>query len=93
MNPWDRIKKELEAKLSPESYQNWIGRIDYVGMDGFTLIVSVPDEATKRWIEAEYAAEVLLDGAQVGLGHRSRGIHHSLPAGLRSTSNRAGQFR
>ena len=34
MNPWDRIKKELESKLSPESYQNWISRIEYMGMDG-----------------------------------------------------------
>ena len=60
MNPWDRIKKELEAKLSPESYQNWISRLDYMGIDGVTLVVGVPDEGTKRWMEAEYATEVLL---------------------------------
>ncbi len=68
MNPWDRIKKELEAKLSPESYQNWIGRLDYMGMDGFTLMVNVPDETTKKWIEAEYATEVLLVARKLGLG-------------------------
>jgi chromosomal replication initiator protein len=67
MNPWDRIKKELEAKLSPESYQNWITRIEYIGMDADTLVLSVPDEGTRRWIEAEYAAEVLTVARRVGL--------------------------
>jgi chromosomal replication initiator protein len=67
MNPWDRIKKELESKLSPESYQNWITRIEYMGIDGLTLVVSVPDENTKRWIESEYAAEVLQVARQLGL--------------------------
>ena len=67
MNPWDRIKKELEIKLSPESYQNWISRIEYIGMDGVTLLVSVPDETTKQWIAAEYAAEVLQVSKRLGL--------------------------
>ena len=67
MNPWDRIKKELEIKLSPESYQNWISRIEYMGIDGLTLMVGVPDEATKRWMEAEYAAEVLVVARRLGL--------------------------
>ncbi len=67
MNPWERIKKELETKLSPESYHNWISRIDYMATDGTALIVSVPDEGTKKWTEAEYNSEVLLAAARLGL--------------------------
>jgi chromosomal replication initiator protein len=67
MNPWDRIKKELEAKLSPESYQNWICRIQFMGIDGVTLTASVPDEGTRRWMEAEYASEVLMAARRLGL--------------------------
>ena len=67
MNPWDRIKTELEAKLSPESYQNWISRIEYTGIDGLTLMVGVPDEGTKKWMETEYANIVLLVARQLGL--------------------------
>src|SRR5271156_1606792 len=67
MNPWDRIKKELETNLSPESYQNWISRIEFMGMDGLTLVLSVPDETTRRWIETEYAAQLLRVGRQLGL--------------------------
>jgi chromosomal replication initiator protein len=68
MNPWDRIKHELEAKLSPESYQNWIGRTFFARLEGSTLSVTAPDESTKRWMESEYAAQVVLIARQLSLG-------------------------
>ena len=68
MNPWDRIKKELEAKLSPESYQNWISRTVFARLEGTTLGVTVPDEATKRWMETEYAAQLIEIARQLRLG-------------------------
>ena len=67
MNPWDRIKKELEIKLSPESYQNWISRTTYASTDGTTLIVSVPDEGVRRWMETEYSDEVLEAARRAGV--------------------------
>jgi chromosomal replication initiator protein len=78
MNPWDRIKKELETKLSAESYQNWISRIEYMGIDGLTLVVLAPDEGTKRWIETEYATEVLLVARQLGLAIER--VDYTLPS-------------
>jgi chromosomal replication initiator protein len=68
MNPWDRIKHELEAKLSPESYQNWIGRTFFARLEGSTLSVTAPDESTKRWLESEYSAQVALIARQLSLG-------------------------
>ncbi len=65
MNPWDRIKKELEAKLSPESYQNWISRTAFLGLDGATLVVSVADEGARKWMETEYATEVMQAARQI----------------------------
>jgi len=67
MNPWDRIKKELEAKLSPESYQNWIKRTIFARLEGDALVVAVPDEGNKKWLETEYAGQVLLIARQLGL--------------------------
>jgi chromosomal replication initiator protein len=67
MNPWDRIKKELEAKLSPESYQNWISRTAFLGLDGVTLTVSVADEGARKWMETEYATEVMQAVQQIHL--------------------------
>ena len=74
MNPWDRIKHELEAKLSPESYQNWIGRTSFARLEGTTLSVTAPDESTKRWMESEYAAQVTADRTAAQPGHRARGV-------------------
>jgi len=67
MNPWDRIKKELESKLSPDSYQNWINRTVYAGLDGATLLVTVPDEGTRKWMESEYNSEVLSAARRLGV--------------------------
>jgi len=77
MNPWDQIKRELERKLSPESYQNWISRTVFLGIDGDTLVVSVPDEGTKKWMESEYAAVVLETAQQNGL--KIRRVEYMLP--------------
>jgi chromosomal replication initiator protein len=58
MNPWDQIKKELESRLSSESFQNWVSRTSFAGMDGETLLVWVPDAETKAWMESEYTDQV-----------------------------------
>src|SRR5579863_4204408 len=69
MNPWDLVKKQLELKLSPQSFQNWVSRTSLWQIDGETLVVSVPDEQTKTWMETEYAHEVLgmVRGLSMGL--------------------------
>ena len=58
----------LEPKLSPESYQNWISRTVFARLEGTTLGVTVPDEATKRWMETEYAAQLIEIARQLRLG-------------------------
>ncbi len=68
MNPWDRIKKELEKILSPESYQNWIGRTAFARLEGSTIGVAAPSEETKRWLEAEYSGHVLAIARMLGMG-------------------------
>src|ERR1017187_8982738 len=65
MNLWDRIKQELEAKLGPANYQKWIRRTAFARLEGGTLFVNVADEAARKWIETEYAAEVLAIARQV----------------------------
>ncbi|HTT63937.1 MAG TPA: chromosomal replication initiator protein DnaA [Bryobacteraceae bacterium] len=85
MNPWDRIKKELEAKLSPESYQNWISRIEFVGIDGATLMLGAPDESTKKWMETEYASEVLPVARRLGLAIER--VEYMLPSPVRESND------
>ncbi|MGA3044968.1 MAG: DnaA N-terminal domain-containing protein, partial [Bryobacteraceae bacterium] len=67
MNLWDRIKQELEAKLGPANYQKWIRRTAFARLEGGILFVHVADEATRKWIETEHAAEVLAIAKQVDM--------------------------
>jgi len=59
MNLWDRIKKEIENTLDPANYEKWIRRTVFSRFQNGTLFVLVPDEESKNWLEAEYAAQVL----------------------------------
>ena len=58
MNAWDQIKKELQLALTTESYDNWVSRTRFGRLENDRLIVSVPDEATKNWMETEYSAHI-----------------------------------
>ncbi len=59
MNLWDQIRQYLQPKLSVESYENWLKGTAFVEFEGGTLIVSVPDRETRKWLETEYAAMIL----------------------------------
>jgi chromosomal replication initiator protein len=85
LNPWDLIKLQLEKKLSTESFENWIARARFGGVDGRTLLVNVPDANSVSMIEEEYLGIIeslarslgrgldcvvfAADGAQLSPGH------------------------
>jgi chromosomal replication initiator protein len=58
MNAWDQIKLSLSEKISAEAYQNWFTETRLQQSDGDAISVSVPNEATKEWMEREYAESV-----------------------------------
>jgi chromosomal replication initiator protein len=57
-NLWDQIKERFSNTLSGEAYQNWIARTQLdIQRDGL-LVVRVPDETTRQWIQQEYTSHV-----------------------------------
>ncbi|RPI11602.1 MAG: chromosomal replication initiator protein DnaA, partial [Acidobacteriales bacterium] len=52
------IKTHLVSKLSGESYQNWLAQTAFRGLESGVLYVRVPNEATRVWMEEEYASLV-----------------------------------
>src|SRR5580704_6934209 len=58
MNFWDQILSCLRPSVSRESYENWLNGTSFVGMEGDTLCVSVPDRETRTWLETEYSGIV-----------------------------------
>ena len=71
INAWDQIKKELQSVLTAESYNNWVGRTRFAQLQGDLLIVSVPNEETRTWLENEYAERVQTIARRLDLGIHS----------------------
>lgn len=68
-NPWDLIRKQLEASLSAVSFENWIARARFSGIDGRTLIIAVPDDATAGVLRDEYSPRInaMIRAQNIGL--------------------------
>jgi chromosomal replication initiator protein len=77
LNAWDQIKKELQLALSAESYDNWVSRTRFGRLENDRLVVSVPDGATKHWMENEYAAHISTIIRKLALSVRSIEYSHS----------------
>ncbi|MCX6587091.1 MAG: chromosomal replication initiator protein DnaA [Acidobacteria bacterium] len=67
MTVWDQIKDQLANRLSVESFQNWLAPTQQQGQVGSRLVVRVASEATKVWMEQEYAEHVAVAIQALGL--------------------------
>ncbi len=68
-NPWDSIKEQLQRKLSAESFENWIKRTKFGGVEGRNLLVTVPDGHTIALIADEYGGQIDALAAALGFEH------------------------
>jgi len=79
MNAWDQVKQSLATKLSAEAFQNWVTRTSLQRTDGESIWVTVPNEATKEWLEKEYPDQVMAALNELQLPFR-RVFYEFLPA-------------
>src|SRR5262249_1176383 len=49
--------------ISHQNYTNWLESTSFIGVEGDTLLVSVPDRTTRNFLESEFAG-VLRQGIQ-----------------------------
>lgn len=66
-NPWDQIKNHLAKQLSSETFENWLSKTQLYESCGSRLVVSVPNRATKEFIEEEYAEAIQTAMAELKL--------------------------
>src|ERR1700691_5836712 len=67
-SPWDVIKEPLQKKLSAESFENWIRRTKFAGIEGKTLLATAPDRQTGALLVEEYGREIKAMAVALGLG-------------------------
>src|SRR5580692_4694146 len=77
MNTWDLIKKQLESKLSADSYQNWVSKTHFSHIENNKICVAVPNEETRAWMDSEYSS--LVDATVRELGLSLSGVVYELP--------------
>ncbi len=58
MNVWEEIKTVIARSISPEAFQNWLSRTEFASLDRGLLTVTVPDDATRRWILEVYNPDI-----------------------------------
>ena len=54
MDRWEQIKQRVASKLSKEAFQNWFARSTWLLDQNRSIVVAVPDQMTKDWLEQEY---------------------------------------
>jgi chromosomal replication initiator protein len=58
MNAWQEVLSYLKSKISPESYQTWLRPTRYSHLETETLIVRVPNQEFKEWIQEHYGQTI-----------------------------------
>src|SRR6267378_453511 len=67
MNTWELIKRQLESRISTDSYQNWVSKTEFSHIQDNKLCVAVPNEETRAWLDAEYSTLVNSMLREIGL--------------------------
>jgi chromosomal replication initiator protein len=70
MNLWDRIKQQISGKISADAFSNWLSKAVFLKAEQDRLWVSVPDTATRDWIQQEYSADIWLAIRELNLSLR-----------------------
>jgi len=56
---WQATLCEVEKKMSKPSFETWLKTTRPVSLDNNTLVVSVPNDFTKDWLESRYSSLIL----------------------------------
>src|SRR6478735_9058522 len=53
---WETISQRLRESLNASTFANWFGAATPVEQDSGRLVVAVPNEFTKTWIEGHFGS-------------------------------------
>ena len=53
---WDTISQRLREALNPSTYDTWFGGTEALEASPERLVVGVPNEFTKTWIEGHFGS-------------------------------------
>ncbi|KGP76410.1 chromosomal replication initiation protein [Desulfosporosinus sp. Tol-M] len=65
---WQKILEKLKTELSKPSFETWFSSTRLFKIDGDTVMISVPNEFAKDWLESRYAP-LIRSSIQSIIGH------------------------
>ena len=51
---WRRVTEELRATLGAPNFDTWFGQVEPASIEGGTLVLAVPDEHTRDWLQQRF---------------------------------------
>ncbi|MFN2627418.1 MAG: chromosomal replication initiator protein DnaA [Gaiellaceae bacterium] len=82
---WSEVASRLRGALNETTYRTWFGEVDAAGLSDEELVLAVPNDFTREWIEGHFlglvAAEVRnITGSQRDVRLRIQELFGSAPA-------------
>lgn len=68
---WRRVSEELRPTLGAQNFETWFGKIEPTSIEGGTLVLAVPDEHTRDWLQQRFHAVIRNALAVAGYPHLS----------------------
>ncbi|WP_407306034.1 chromosomal replication initiator protein DnaA [Desulfosporosinus sp. SB140] len=65
---WQETLEKLKTELTRPSFETWLSSTQLLTIDGDTLVISVPNDFAKDWLESRYAS-LIRSSVQSVLGH------------------------
>ncbi|AFM39123.1 chromosomal replication initiator protein DnaA [Desulfosporosinus acidiphilus SJ4] len=65
---WQETLEKLKNELTRPSFETWLSSTQLIEIDGDTLVISVPNDFAKDWLESRYAS-LIRSSVQSIIGH------------------------
>jgi chromosomal replication initiator protein len=88
---WEEISGRLRQALSEGTYGKWFGEVRGLALEGETLVLTVPTEFTRDWIESHFRG--LIGAAIRDITGRERPLALRVSDGEAAAPERSGQAR
>jgi chromosomal replication initiator protein len=57
-NPWNKILSEIKARIEDSAFETWFEPTSYIGEEGDTLYIKVPNSYFKDWLSFHYSRTI-----------------------------------
>jgi len=80
LNPWLQVLSELQKKIDQNSFETWFEPTVFIGQEGDSLYIKVPNSYFKDWLSFHYSALINEAGQKLSAGSSTSSTSSTTPA-------------